>query len=1007
MGYTRAYRRQFFLVAGLSLLDMGLSAQFSLSFKYLIDRGIIQRDQRMLFLILAGLAISVPLVTATGTWRDRRYARIACQFTADLRSRLFAHLQRLSISFYKRAHTSNLSSRLSSDLSDVEKIFLQLVSRGILPLMDILLSTVLVFALDWRMAIIAMAAFPLSLAGPLYLSPRTAAAAQARKHEESGLVHAVRENIAAQAVVKAYGLEPSAIAAFEIRNAALLQAGSRLGFLSFLMGRSAVFSVQILQLLVLAMGGYLAFAGSMTIGTLAAFQAIFGTLASSLGLIADYLPQIVRSGSSMARIERLLAEEPQITDARDAAALPRFSSAIEFRSVSFAYPGAQQVLEDVNFRVVRGTSAAIVGPSGSGKSTILNLLMRIYDPSGGSILVEGRDLRSVTQESFRAQMAAVLQESFLFHTTIRNNIRAGRASATDEEVEHAAREAEIHDFIMSLPDGYESLAGEGYFSTGQRQRLALARALLRNPEILILDEVTSALDSATESLINQTIERAAKGRTLLSVTHRLGSVQTADVILFLERGRIVETGTHADLLARNGIYARMWRKQSGFAGAGQGEGWRIEPQWLRDIPILSELDDTILGDLAGSFYTEVYSAHHFLVHEGDPGDKFYILARGTAEVRKREGRVAVLQDGDFFGEMALILNTPRSASVRALTECTCLTLPREKFQALMSRAPSLRWRLRELAAINEHVYAEAAVPMAPAATLASSKIRHDLLTPINHLVGYSELLLEDLPESAPVQAILEASKTSQRMIEEALPSGQAVTRAGLEALRRDLETPLQAILASVAQQAQTHSPVSVEADLEKIRSAAGSLRGMFDGMDQPARAIGSARRDSDGSALAAFRESSAGHLLVVDDNDRGRELLCRRLGRHGYRVSQAAGGREALEMIASDPFDLVLLDVLMPEVDGYEVLRQLKAMGRLQELSVIMTTAMDEMESAVRCIELGAEDYLTKPIDPVLLETRIGNAVARKRAREEERRKVDELRAALHALQEEKGVSAP
>ena len=525
---------------------------------------------------------------------------------------------------------------------------------------------------------------------------------------------------------------------------------------------------------------------------------------------------------------------------------------------------------------------------------------------------------------------------------------------------------------------------------------------MRNPEILILDEATSALDGASEALINEAIERASRGRTLLSITHRLASVRTADVIFFLDHGRIVEAGKHEELLARNGGYARMWKKQSGFMD--QGEGLKVEPERLRDIPILAELEDSVLAEMAQGFLTERYSPNRYIVHEGDPGDKFYILARGTAEVWKRDRRTTVLQDGDYFGEMALILHTRRNASVRAVTECTCLMLPHDRFQALMTRVPSLRWRLRELAAINEYVNAEAAIPVTPETTHVSSKIRHDLLTPVNHLIGYSELLLEDLPESPHIADIRSAAKNAQGMIERALPSGQAASRSTVETLRSDIEAPIQTILGLVAQAAAA-SPIGIESDLEKLRCAAQTLRAMFDDMDHPAQAAANKHPSSGGTALAGFRESSLGHLLVVDDNDRSRDLLQRRLERHGYRVSQAAGGRQALEMISAGGFDLVLLDVMMPEMDGYEVLRQLRVSGQLSELPVIVTSALDEVESAVRCIELGAEDYLTKPFHSGLLETRIAASVAQKRVRSEERRKAEELRNALEQLQGRKYIS--
>jgi len=342
-----------------------------------------------------------------------------------------------------------------------------------------------------------------------------------------------------------------------------------------------------------------------------------------------------------------------------------------------------------------------VGSSGSGKSTALNLILRFYDPTSGVVSFDGTDARQAAIATLRKQIGVVFQENVLFNLSVRDNIRLGNPSATDAEVEAAVQAAEIHDFVSNLPAGYSTPAGErgGRFSGGQRQRLALARALVRNPTILLLDEATSALDPVTEEAINKTMLRVAKDRTVVSVTHRLSTITRADQIFVLDQGRICEQGRHDELLQENGVYAQLWRKQTGFALNETGDHAGVETERLKEIPLLSELQDSILSELAQQFVTERYPAGRRVIVQGDPGDKFYLIVRGKVDVitshNDGEQRIAVLQDGDYFGEIALLQDVPRTATVRTQVPSIFLSLERAQFSTLLERVPNLRELLIE------------------------------------------------------------------------------------------------------------------------------------------------------------------------------------------------------------------------------------------------------------------------------------------------------------------------
>jgi len=280
--------------------------------------------------------------------------------------------------------------------------------------------------------------------------------------------------------------------------------------------------------------------------------------------VTQYVPMLAQAAGSIHHINDLLAEKPQVEDAPGATALERLISEVVFENVSFHYAEDSFCMKDVAVRIPKGSFLAFVGASGSGKSTMLNLLLRLYDPTNGAIKIDGRDIRTVTQESLRAQIGMVFQDNHLFNTTILENLRLASPGATLEQVEAAAKDAEIHDFIAALPAGYNTVVGErgSQLSGGQRQRLAIARALVRDPAILMLDEATSALDYTTEAALNDTLLKVAQNRTVIMVTHRLSSVVSATHIIVLDRGRVVEQGTHVELLAQKGAYTALWRNQT-------------------------------------------------------------------------------------------------------------------------------------------------------------------------------------------------------------------------------------------------------------------------------------------------------------------------------------------------------------------------------------------------------------------------------------------------------------
>jgi ATP-binding cassette subfamily B protein len=535
-----------------------------LSLKFLIDDALGEEDFQALYKILGVLAAAGIVTSIIAVWYELWDARLAAGIVSDVRTRLFDHVQNLPAAYFARTKRGEILARFSVDLSAFEGAVKTFANSAALPFLELIAGIFLMLFLNWQLAAVALLVFPITLIGPRILTPKAVQANYEQKQNESALLGMVQENVAAQAVIKAFTLHRRTFGWFKMRNDATREKIASAMFLSTMVERTVTISVLLLHLVVLAIGAYLATKGQITIGTFVTFESAFWEVSYNIAHVMHFIPVSIQSAAAVRHIQELLDEPTRGADRPGAPDLPRITNDITFDRVTFQYEGSQQpVLDNLSLKLNVGKTIAIVGPSGSGKSTLLNLILRLYVPDEGRLTIDGVDIRKVTRESLRSSMAVVFQENMLFNMSIRENIRLGKEGASDEEVEEAARKAEIHRYIMSLPQKYDTPVGErgDTLSGGQRQRIAIARAIIRNPSVLLLDEATSALDQTTEAAINRTLLKLAEGRTMIWSTHRLTSVVEMDEIIVISGGRAIERGTHAELLAKNGAYRKLWDDQ--------------------------------------------------------------------------------------------------------------------------------------------------------------------------------------------------------------------------------------------------------------------------------------------------------------------------------------------------------------------------------------------------------------------------------------------------------------
>ena len=611
-GYAHPYRGWILGMLLMTLASTGLGLLTPLILRQLIDKTLPDKDLHSLLWLTIAL-VMIPLLTGVLSVFLRQFnSRVGEGITYDLRADLFSYLQRMSLSFFTHTKIGELMSRLNNDVQGAQSAIVNTIVNIITNLIQAVVMLTIMFVLEWRLTLLSIAILPFLLLIADRLGKRLRILTRQQLDIMAKMNAVMQEllNISGVLLVKLFGRTEEEDNRFKKRAADVRDINVRRAIISASFFVSIGLMGSIGVALVYGFGGYLVIKQTLTIGTIVALTIYLGTLYNALQVLTNAPVDFATSLVSFERVFEVLDLPQEITEKADAQVLSNVKGVIEFDDVSFHYmkegkgllkdvrrfgllqetqsaasrngtnatgnsknnqnnekvaPGQarEEVLDHINFRAEPGQLVALVGPSGAGKTTLTYLIPRLYDPTEGRILLDGHDLKDVTLSSLTSQIGMVTQETYLFNDTIRTNLLYGKLDATQAEIEEAAKAANIHDFIMGLPLQYDTIVGErGYrLSGGEKQRIALGRVILKNPRILVLDEATSSLDSQSEALIQEALSRVMVGRTNIVIAHRLSTILSADLILVLDSGRIVERGTHIELLAKGGLYTQLYETQ--------------------------------------------------------------------------------------------------------------------------------------------------------------------------------------------------------------------------------------------------------------------------------------------------------------------------------------------------------------------------------------------------------------------------------------------------------------
>ena len=583
-GFAKPHLRLIAVFLVLTVIDAALVVVTPLLIKQLVDDGILQGNSGLVTLL--ALAIAGVAVVDAGLAVGQGYlsSRIGEGLIYDLRTSVFAHVQRMSVAFFTRAQTGALVSRLNNDVIGAQRAFTSTLSSTVSNTISVVVVGVAMFALSWQVTLLCLALFPFLWLASRWVGKNLSGLTRLQMEGNADLGNTMTErfNVGGALLLKLFGRRAEEDALFARKAAVVRDLGVRIALITRTFGASLMLLPALATALVYGVGGHLAIQGTLTVGTLLALATLLLRLLGPLQGLSNVRIDVMTALVSFERVFEVLDLPSMIQEKPDAVELPRGVGRVEFDNVRFRYPRADEVslasleavartesrdtgevLKGVSFVAEPGQKVALVGPSGAGKTTITHLVARLYDVTDGAVRVDGHDVRDVTLESLEAAVGYVTQDAHMFHDSIRANLAYARPGATDDEIWAALEAAQVARLVRSLPDGLDTVVGDrGYrLSGGERQRLAIARLLLKAPGIVVLDEATAHLDSESEVAVQRALDQALEGRTSLVIAHRLSTIRSADQILVIDDGRVVQSGTHASLLAEGGLYADLYATQ--------------------------------------------------------------------------------------------------------------------------------------------------------------------------------------------------------------------------------------------------------------------------------------------------------------------------------------------------------------------------------------------------------------------------------------------------------------